>query len=378
MKCKYCKATDLPDHSRFCPWCGKKLQADAAEIKVPPPRQLPSGTYFNRITVDGERISVSADTEEEYYAKARAAKLGLIEVKKRLPKMTVGAAIDKFIENNSKVLSPSTIKAYKSYRKHRFQALMGADIGARINWQKAVNDEYDGITAKTVANAWRLVTVSLRAQGREIPSVALPKLRKADRPWLDYEQIQRFLKAVQGQDCELPALLALHGLRRSELLALTSDNVNLKKDLITVSGASVYNDKGEFIRKETNKNATSQRTVHIVIPRLHELLDGADGLLVTTKPNTTYVQVNRICEAVGLPKVGVHGLRHSFASLAYHLGWSEATTMREGGWSNSKTVHEIYTHLASQDANEDIQRMKDFYKKSSENGNENANKPANT
>ena len=32
MKCKYCKATDLPDHSRFCPWCGKKLADDAVEL----------------------------------------------------------------------------------------------------------------------------------------------------------------------------------------------------------------------------------------------------------------------------------------------------------------------------------------------------------
>ena len=35
--------------------------------------------------------------------------------------------------------------------------------------------------------------------------------------------------------------------------------------------------------------------------------------------------------------------------------------MREGGWSNPDTVHRIYTHLASQDANADIKRMQDFY-----------------
>jgi hypothetical protein len=35
--------------------------------------------------------------------------------------------------------------------------------------------------------------------------------------------------------------------------------------------------------------------------------------------------------------------------------------MREGGWANTDTVHRIYTHLAAQDANDDIKRMKDFY-----------------
>jgi hypothetical protein len=35
--------------------------------------------------------------------------------------------------------------------------------------------------------------------------------------------------------------------------------------------------------------------------------------------------------------------------------------MREGGWANSDTVHRIYTHLAHQDANADIERMKQFF-----------------
>ena len=137
--------------------------------------------------------------------------------------------------------------------------------------------------------------------------------------------------------------------------------MDVERGLIYVRGASVYNDKGQFISKDTNKNSTSTRTVHIVIPRLTELLRCKNGALVTTKPNTTYVQVNRICRENGLPEVGVHGLRHSFASLAYHLEWSEATTMREGGWSNSATVHRIYTHLAAADANADIAKMVDFF-----------------
>lgn len=358
MKCKH---ADLPPHAIYCPWCGAKLIREREAVKVPAPRKLASGTYFAQMTVAGERVSVSAPSEPEYYARARAAKLGIIEAKKAAPKITVGAAIDDFLKSNSRVLSPSTIKAYKSYRKHRFQAVMDKDISAPINWQKAVNDEYSGISAKTVANAWRLITASFNAQGLSAPSVVLPKIAKPSRPWLDYEQIKAFLVAVEGQDCEVAALLALNGLRRSELLHLTSDDIDVGKGLIFVRGASVYDDTGKWISKETNKNASSTRTVHICIPRLQAILRPISGQIVTERPNTPYKQINRVCEAAGLPLVGYHGLRHSFASLAYHLGWSEATTMREGGWSNSKTVHEIYTHLAAQDANADIEKMRAFY-----------------
>lgn len=358
MKCKH---EGLPANAAFCCWCGKKLIKDKTEVKVPPPSLLPSGTYFGRVMVKGERVPVSAETEEEYYTKARAAKLGLIEIKKTAPKQTLGAIIDSYIESNSKTLSPSTIRGYKTSRDNRFQSIMDKDINSITNWQKIVNDELDGITPKTLANAWRLITASMRAQNIPVPEVTLPKSAKAERPWLDFEQIITFLKAVEGQECELAALLALHGLRRSELLALTSDKVDLKKGTLTISGAMVFDKDQNLIAKETNKNKTSQRTVHIVIPRLETLLKDRTGRLVTAHPNAIWRQINAVCESADLPLVGVHGLRHSFASLAYHLGWSEMTVMQEGGWSNTQTVHNIYTHLAAQDKNDDIDRMKDFY-----------------
>ena len=97
-----------------------------------------------------------------------------------------------------------------------------------------------------------------------------------------------------------------------------------------------------------------------MIPRLLTLLPSA-GPVVTGNPNTLWRQINRVCANAGLPEVGVHGLRHSFASLAYHLGWPEMQTMVVGGWSNYETVHKIYTHLAARDSNEAVQKMATFY-----------------
>lgn len=363
--CPHCK-NPTPVYSIYCCMCGERVakpkRIRSMELAVPKPTQQASGRWRAQLMLDGKRVSVTADTEQEYYIKARAIKAGLIEARGQAPKMTVGAAVDEYIASKDKVLSPSTIRAYKSYRKNRFPKLMDKDIRSGINWQKAVNDEAGKVGSKTLSNAWHLILAALDAQDLdELPEVTLPRVVKANRPWLDYEQIQDFLEAVKGKDCELPALLALHGLRRSELLALTADKVDLSKRTIRVEGAAVIDETGALVEKKQNKTQSSRRVVHIVIPRLEELLKGKTGKLVTTKPNTSYVQINRICEEAGLPKVGVHGLRHSFASLAYHLDWSEAATMREGGWSNSKTVHEIYTHLSRQDEDEAVRKMREFY-----------------
>ena len=360
MKCKSvrCKR-DIPENSIFCPWCGFRQIAEANEVKVPPPKHN-SKAWYNRIMVGDERVYISAKTEDEYYAKARAAKANLIEIEKSRPKLSLGTAIDNYIKDNDAVLSPSTVNAYKSYRKTRFKKYMDKDV-SEINWQRMVNEEAKLVKPKTVHNAWRLVTGALSHANVEFTTVNLPQKVKAERQWLDYDQIKTFCGVIKGKPYELGALLALNGLRRSELLHLTADDVDTDNGIIHVRGASVIGLNNKLTDKQTNKNQTSTRDVHIVIPRLNELIRGKEGRLITTNPTTLYGLINGLCEKHGLPQVGVHGLRHSFASLAYHLNWSEATTMREGGWSNPDTVHRIYTHLANADANADIERMKQFF-----------------
>lgn len=358
MKCKRCKR-DIPDSSIFCNWCGHKQLTTTDEVRVPKPTRK-GDTWYAQLTVKGERAYVSAPSESEYYAKARAIKSGLIEIKKDAPKLSLGTAIDNFIKDNDAVLSPSTLNSYKSYRKTRFQNYIDDDISS-INYQQMVNEESRGLKPKTVINAWRLVTASLKHAGREIPKVNLPKRAKRERPWLDYEQVLTLLSACHGKPYEVGILLALHGLRRSELLHLTAEDVDTEKGVIHVRGASVVGDGNKLVEKDTNKNATSTRDVHIVIPRLNDLVAEKMGQLITTNPTTLYGSINTCCRNACLPEVGVHGLRHSYISLCFHLGWDMQTVMREGGYANFQTVNEVYRHLASKDANNDINRMLEFY-----------------
>lgn len=96
-----------------------------------------------------------------------------------------------------------------------------------------------------------------------------------------------------------------------------------------------------------------------ILPAAMAAADG--GALVQGSLNTLYVQINRVCDAAGLARVGIHGLRRSFASLAYHLRWPELETMRVGGWSDYKTMRKIYTKLAERDKSAAVQKMEQFY-----------------
>ncbi|MDD6612234.1 MAG: site-specific integrase [Clostridiales bacterium] len=160
----------------------------------------------------------------------------------------------------------------------------------------------------------------------------------------------------------MAAVFALHGLRRSELLALDKKDVDISAGTISVHGAAVMDEDNNLVRKRENKNISSNRIVPIMIPRLKELVEASSGgPLVTIPPNKIWYYINSVCQNANLPKVGVHGLRHSFASLAYHLGLSERETMEIGGWVDQNTMRKIYTHLAQSDRLKSANKMAEFY-----------------
>lgn len=360
-------------------------------MKIPKARQLPSGAWFCRVRIGDQDISITRDTEKEAVAEAMAIKAGIKEAAKQPKKKTVSEAIDDYIAVRKNVLSPSTIAGYRRIQKLRFQSMMKKDIYklTAADWQRAVNLEAKirsqrnsskTISAKTLKNSWGLMaSVIAEATGEEV-TVRLPQIVPHQKAWLTAEQIPDFVNLIKGDPIEIPALLALSSLRRSELINLRWTDVDLQNNVLKVDGAAVFDEDGVLVRKEETKNASSRRTVPI-IPPLHEALVNAEHrgeYIVTWHPNSIMCRINRICEKNGLPKVGLHGLRHSFASLAKHLGMPEDAVMEIGGWSDFNTMRKIYTHISEADVTKHSQNFTAFFSSpqtdsESQNGNENGN-----
>lgn len=322
-------------------------------MKIPEPRKLPSGSWNIRVQIDGQIISITKPTAKACQKEAMAIKSGAKEVRKR-HNQTVASAIDDYITARENVLSPSTIRGYRAIARTRFQSSIRWDIGSVTpeQWQRAVNQEAKKCSAKTLKNAWGfLSSVILEATGRKV-NVRLPQIIPNELPFLTAEQIPIFLAAIRGKGCEIAALLALSSLRRSEILALHWDDIDLENNCIYVHGAAVQGSDNALVQRKENKNTTSRRTIPFILPQLREAVEAADQstpLVYPGNPNQIWQSVNRICRKEGLPEVGVHGLRRSFASLAYHLGLSEEVTMRTGGWSDIYTMRKIYTKVSEKD-----------------------------
>ena len=349
-------------------------------MKIPKARQLPSGMWFVRVRIDGEDIGITKSTEKEAVAEAMAVKAGMIKAKKTPQNsLPLSKAIDGYIKQREHILSPSTIAGYRVIQRNRFQQLQRikvADIDP-IRWQKAVNHEAKSVSAKTLKNSAMFVQSVIAEYGGEKLSARMPQVVSNDLPWLTPEQIPVFLDGIRGSKYEIPALLALSSLRQSEIIALKYKDIDLERNRIAVHGAAVKDQNGNLVQKRENKNASSHRYVPFIIPQLRDAVTAAganpDDFVYCKYSNVLRLNINKICAELGLPEVGVHGLRRSFASLCYHLGISEAVTMISGGWSDFRTMRKIYTKISESDIAEQAKLYTSFFLSAYKNGNEYGN-----
>lgn len=339
----------------------------APNIKLPQITILPSGQAHTRVMINGERISITKNTVEECAAEYVALKHGAKEAEKRKKdrEVTLLEALNNYISKREKRKSPATIKGYMSYRDNRLQSMMDANVYEISNaqWQAAVDRDFRKLSDKYAKNVWSFIASAIEEETGTRPQIELDPPKKNKRPFLEPDEVLIFVDAVKGRSIEIAALLELSSLRISEVLAVRGTDIDLKNNRIRVQGAAVYGPDGKLVQKEENKNESSTRYVPL-IPPLRQALENltlTDDFVVKMKPGGIFRHINRVCAANGLPEVGNHGLRHSFASLAYHLEIPEKIAMEIGGWSDSKVMHDIYTHLSQKDIAKRSQQFSDFF-----------------
>ena len=342
------------------------------QIKVPKPRQLDSGNWFVRVTLeDGKRHPITRATEAECIAAALALKQALIQAEDKSQKPTLSEAIDQYIEERWKMLSPPTRRGYRIIQRNRFKDAMNKPVDHfdESGWRRLINKELNLVSLKTVKNAWALVSAAIELTTKKKIKITLSKKTEAKAmskkiDFLPWDEIIQFLKAAEGDKYEIAAMLALHSLRVSEITGLTWDKINFKKNTILVEGAFVPDENNKYVDKDENKNDTSARIVPIMIPRLRELLEQNNGKtekVVQWHPSSILRGIQKICEKAGVTVVGTHGLRHSFASLAWKLEIPPRVAQMIGGWKDDSTMQKIYTHVSRLDVISYENKMAKFY-----------------
>ena len=280
------------------------------------------------------------------------------EIKKETPKtidalsLTVGAAVDAYIDRRRAELSPSTINGYCKIRHEAFPALMNLKLSALTDevCQKAIDNS--GCSPKTVVNRWNLVHAAIKEAKKNIDlSVRLPSVKRKRLDMPEADALQLLFKQIEGTPLEIPVLLAaVCGLRRSEIAALDyAKDVDYQKGLIFINKALVTDENNNFVLKDT-KTTAGTRTVPCpawVLDKLAEARDNPD--YVTYRVNTISSKFTAIARQCSV-NCTFHGLRHYYASIMSALNIPEQYQMERMGHSTPYMLHRYQEYLRSKEA----------------------------
>lgn len=317
---------------------------------MPKAKRLPSGSYRCRVTwteiVDGQKVRRSKSfTADDRRTAERAAAVFEFSQKDIPSDMTVGEALDAFIEARAAALSPSTIRAYKSSRKTAFARLEAVSVSAVDDTmiQAWVDDFKAGRSPKTVANNYMFLKSALTMARPSLQlHVILPQRQRPELLTPSDEDVRTLLKVVKGTDMEKAILLAAFGtLRRSEICALTRSDI--KGNTVTVSKALVTNGE-RWIQKGT-KTESSTRTVELppnVIRRILRGVKDPEDHIVDMDPAQLSYYFSKLLKKEGLPPFRFHDLRAYSASMRHALGIPDQYIMMDGGWKTDEILKRVY------------------------------------
>lgn len=300
------------------------------------PRRLKSGNYFLQVQVNGVRRSFCASTRAEAIRKATEYKLTAIDA----PSAPLGALIDRYIDVKRNVLSPATITRYEQTRRLEFQRLMDVPVRelSTDRLQAEINIMAADHSPKTVRNAYGLITAALSMFAPELHfRVTLPKKKRITYNIPTDEQIYDMLSHASENLTTAIMLAAFCGLRRGEIAALRSEDIQGKT--IHVRSTSVYDENRKQIDKAP-KTFTSDR--YVPAPDfVLEHIKGKKGKVCPIALNSITRRFQELRDKLGY-NFRFHDLRHYYASSLHAIGIRDQYIMKFGGWKSDAVLKSVY------------------------------------
>lgn len=263
--------------------------------------------------------------------------------------MTFQQACDRYNSSKKNVLSATTYREYYGIPKRLSKWLLDKKIGdiTQNDIDRQINELALNRKPKTVRNYHGYISAVLGTfrPGLNI-STTLPQKSKNDPYIPTDEDVKKILTISKGTEYEIPLVLMCYGMRRSEVCAITADDV--EDDVLHITKAKVFNADKQWIIQNRNKSTASTRD--IVIPKHIAEIIIERGYAYNGNPNNITDYLTRTEKLLGIPHFSAHKLRHYFASKMSALGIPEADILDLGGWETDHVMKAVYRHSMQKEA----------------------------
>lgn len=302
-------------------------------------------------------ISITGTSTADVNEKIREYKSNK-NLHKKPDNMTLYEAIDKYILTSDAVLSPSTIRGYRTIQRNAFKSIMGkklSDINVEM-LRAAVNEEAgrkvknknSTLSAKTVHNEYGLIVSVLNVYAPSVDTnVTLPQVYTETHELSTPDVI---FKLVKGTEIELPVLLAMWlSFTESEIIGLTkSKSISSDGNFITIKEVVVLNEHNTPVVKNKGKQPKRNRTLRIP-DYIKTLIDKVEtDRLVPYTGNALSHRWSSLVKNSDIPKMTFHDLRHVNASVMALLKIPDKYAQDRGGWKSDHIMKSVYQQTFSE------------------------------
>jgi integrase len=331
-------------------------------------RRKDSKEWWVSLKANGRRLRVSTETENKKLAEKIHAKM-LVEIQEgkwfesRTKAIGLDEVFDRYLKEFSPNLSKSTharnqqlIKNFKTF----FGPILLADVSVSlVSSYKAGRLEIVGQSTvrKELAVLRRIFSIAIDEWElcKDNPVVRVIKSLKGD------ERRVRYLSPEERQrlDFTLPAwlrpivIIALDtGLRRSNILSLTLEQVDFNRDLIVVpetkNGEPVSIPMTDRVRRVLHQHISARR-----VSSPYVFTDEEGRCYSVYKVSVAF---KRACERAGIENLRFHDLRHDFASSLVQNNVPLYRVQALLGHKDSRMTQR-YAHLAPQNLRDAISTL---------------------
>lgn len=335
--------------------------------------ELKDGRFLARAIIDGKRVNRYRKTrlEAEIVLACLITGTEPKEARKRVavPKVedgrTLAVWVDEWLQSTEGRLRPSTAKSYRrdldrvipiigdmlitDLTPVRLQAVF-VELRRMAVGPRGIQQTYT-VLRTCLQAAVRLDLITVNGMDR----VDKPAWRPNDRQYWTVPQTRHFLDVALASPLRLAplcALLASTGLRVSEALGLTWDDIDLDGKRLSVKRAAVWmNDECSIVPPKTR---AGERAVSLTIDALAALwkVEPATGGYVfrtngDCPPRHAHIRETLIalCDVAKVPPLNVHGLRHVAAATALKATKDIHAVQRMLGHSRASITMDIYAYV---------------------------------
>ena len=300
-----------------------------------------------RITkqVDGIRYRTSIDhkpTEKE--AEKIIAKY--IQEHSGMPQeaygMTFKEAADAYIKLKDNILSPNTIVGYRKiirglpdwFSSKKLDKITALDV------QKMINDKAAQVSPKTVRNIHGLISAVLSVYCENLRLHTTMPLKRKFEPYTPMDsEVKMILDAENGSRYFIPYRLAVYGMRKGEICAISS--ADLEGNWLHINKALAQDPDGGRIIKPIPKTSESIRNIYID-DELADLIRNTDGLIYTGDPDRLTKHLHDVQDKLGIKHFRFHDFRAYYVTLAHKMGIPDRHIMQNCGYSSTYVMNRAY------------------------------------